>query len=55
MDRVILETLLKTEDRTPHWLSKKLECSHTLVYKWLKGAIKISPSYTIKINKVFQR
>ena len=55
MDKTILKTLLETEDRSPHWLSKKINCSHTLVYKWLKGSIKISPSFTIKINKIFRR
>ena len=55
MNKDILEVLLTTEDRSAHWLSKKIGCSHTLVYKWLNGKIKISEEYAIKINKVFHR
>ena len=55
MNKDILDVILTTEERTPHWLSKKLGCSHTLVYKWLSGKIKISEEYQIKINKVFGR
>ena len=53
MDKSYLDTILTTEDRTPHWLSKKIGCSHTLVYKWLNGKIKISANYQLKINKLF--
>jgi plasmid maintenance system antidote protein VapI len=55
MQKEILQIILETEERSPHWLSKKINCSHTLVYKWLNGKVKISDEYEIKINKLFGR
>ena len=41
------------EERNAVWLSKKLFCSHTLVYNWIKGKSEVSDSYWFKIKSLF--
>lgn len=48
-----LKTILEVEDRNAVWLSKKLGCSHTLCYNWLKFNAKITEKYRIKITGLF--
>jgi len=43
----------KLLDRNAVWLSKKLNCSHTLCYNWLKGKAKVSERYKIKVRNLF--
>lgn len=50
-----LTGLLERHDRTPAWLSRKLGCSTTLVYLWLKGERRISQVWYIKIVNVFDK
>ena len=44
--------ILASEDRNAVWLSKKLSCSHTLCYNWLKGTT-ITEEYRFKIRALF--
>ena len=48
-----LKTIMDMEDRNAVWLSKKLSCSHTLCYNWLKGSTKVSEKYKLKIRGLF--
>ena len=48
-----LKDVLKMEDRNANWLSKKLGCSHTLVYNWLKGIGTPSWKYKSMICRLF--
>ena len=37
-ERIInVKRLLKNQERTPAWLSRKMEVSSTMVYFWLQG------------------
>ena len=48
-----LKALLEYEERNPSWLSRKLGCSHTLCYDWLKGKKRITEKYKVKIRGLF--
>ena len=48
-----LAKLLKQEDRNAKWLSKKIGCSHTAVYNWVKGIHEPSFEYKRKISTLF--
>lgn len=48
-----LNQILMLEDRNAVWLSKKLGCSHTLCYNWLKYKTTVSEKYRIRIKSVF--
>ena len=48
-----LQVILETEERNAVWLSKKLGCSHTLCYNWLKGKAPITDFYRLKIKGLF--
>ena len=45
--------ILEVEERNAVWLSKKIDCSHTLCYNWLKGEASISKKYQYKIRDLF--
>lgn len=45
--------ILDLEDRNPSWLSRKLDCSHTLCYDWIKGKTIITNKYRKKIRELF--
>tara|TARA_Y100001963_G_scaffold127730_1_gene181384 strand:+ start:76 stop:237 length:162 start_codon:yes stop_codon:yes gene_type:complete len=45
--------IMKLEDRNAVWLSKKLSCSHTLCYNWLKYKTKVSDKYKMGIRNLF--
>ena len=45
--------ILEMEERNAVWLSKKLQCSHTIVYNWIKGISKVSDDYWFKIRSLF--
>ena len=53
MNKNKLLAVLEAEDRNAVWLSKRLQCSHTLVYNWLKGITPISDTFQIKIRGIF--
>lgn len=44
--------IMGIEERNAVWLSKKVDCSHTLCYKWLRGG-KVSEKYRKKIRSIF--
>tara|TARA_Y100000401_G_scaffold38325_1_gene28923 strand:+ start:16836 stop:17018 length:183 start_codon:yes stop_codon:yes gene_type:complete len=48
-----LKAILEHEERNAIWLSKKLSCSHTLCYAWLKGTKKVTGKYRLKIRGLF--
>ena len=48
-----LALLLEQEDRNANWLSKKLGCSHTLVYNWCKGKGNPNSFYKQRISTLF--
>ena len=48
-----LKAIMEYEERNAVWLSKKLSCSHTLVYNWLKGITEVSEKYKVKITGLF--
>ena len=48
-----IKIILDMEERNAVWLSKKLFCSHTLVYNWIKGKSEVSDSYWFKIKSLF--
>ena len=48
-----LNLILEREERNAVWLSKKLSCSHTLCYNWLKYKTKVSDKYKMGIRNLF--
>lgn len=48
-----LKQIMQLEDRNAVWLSKKLDCSHTLCYNWLRFRSVVSDRYKIKIRSIF--
>ena len=48
-----LNFIIQVEERNAVWLSKKLGCSHTLCYNWLKGKAPITDFYRLKIKGLF--
>ena len=52
-NNIKLKELLEIEDRNANWLSKKLGCSHTLVYNWIKGIGSPGWKYRSMICRLF--
>lgn len=48
-----LKAIMQLEERNAVWLSKKLSCSHTLVYNWLKEITEVSEKYKMQIRALF--
>lgn len=48
-----LDFFLTQEERNPSWLSRKLECSHTLVHNWLDGKSTPNQLYKAKLRALF--
>ena len=48
-----IKMILEMEERNAVWLSKKLQCSHTIVYNWIKNISKVSDDYWFKIRSLF--
>ena len=48
-----LKHLLKINERSPSWLSRKIGVSHTLVHYWVKNERNLNEQHLKKIVKVF--
>ena len=48
-----LEFFLTQEERNPSWLSRKLNCSHTLVHNWLQGVSYPNELHRSKLKTLF--